>query len=447
MTRSALLSAALLAAGALIPTVSQSQTASGPWKPNGAPQVASVTNGVWTLGQGPATLGQPLNGYCANGALQTNSGTHLMQPYYFPFITGSGKALDGWFDYRVKDQDEAITHGVSSDGGLTWTLDATKLRLNGATCPKDTATPIGNDNGQGHPAVLTVGKKTFLYTLDRAAPVVDNGGLLIHDVSTGAATLAADEPVSGDKPVPAGVAQTSGLQNPDGILGAVPGSGTDANTPVKVLYLKKVKGTATAPAAGLEATKLCTDAQSKPLTGKTANYDRDELRLATTTDGLSFTDLGPVTGLNNPNDNADKNGFRYVGPRGTVLRYSDGTYGLVFSGGGCEDGDADAYHFIGYAHSSDAINWTVDNGPGNPLAQVDYSYPSSLPAAYYSGRVYSPNVTLNPDGSATLIFSGYRTGAPLPKQGVASAIGAPAVTWQPGDAANYRSILVMNLKR
>lgn len=442
--------AALVVFTCLISTVSLGQLTSAAWTPDGAPQVASVTNGIWTLSQAGATLGQPLAGYCTNGVLQTNTSTRLMQRYYFPFISGSAQNLEGWFDYRVKDQDELIAHGNSSDGGLTWTIDASKLRLNGSLCPKDASTAIGNDNGQGHPMVLslatTTGKKTFLYTLDRAASVVDNGGLLVHDLSAGAGSLATDEPVSGDKPVPDGITQTSGLQNPDGIFGQIPGSGTDSNNPVKILYLKKVKGNANAPAAGLDTAKLCTDAQSKPLTGKVANYDRTELRLASSSDGLAFSDPGAVSGLNDPNDNASTNGFRYVGPRGTIVRYGDNIYGMDFSGGGCNDGDADAYHFIGYAHSSDAVHWTVDNGVTNPLVQVDYTYPSSLPTAYFSGRVYAPNLILNADGSAKLIFSGYRTGAPLPKTGSANAIGLPTVTWQTSEPVNYRSILVMNLK-
>ncbi len=200
--------------------------------------------------------------------------------------------------------------------------------------------------------------------------------------------------------MPSGLRQTVGLQNPDGILGAVPGTGTDpVSNPLKVLYLKKPKGTAAAPADGLDPSKLCTDSQSKPWTGKSANYDRTELRLASTADGVTFTDLGPVNGLNNPNDNASQGGFRYIGPRGTLLRYTDGSYGLFFAGGNCQDGDSDAYHFIGYAHSTDAVNWTVDNGAANPLVQVDYSYPTALPAAYFSGRVYVPNVTVNADGT------------------------------------------------
>ncbi|GGR35268.1 hypothetical protein [Deinococcus ruber] len=424
---------------------------SGSWIPAAANtvQAASVTNGPWTLTQNAATLAHPLAGYCDTfgpaGHVQVNTTKTLMQPYYFPLITGSGQTLDGYFDYRVKDQDEALVHATSKDGGLTWTTDATKLRLNAGMCPANDATPLGNDNGQGHAMILTVNGKQLLYTLDRVSGVADSGGLLIHDVTAGVGTLPDSEPVSVTTPVPVGVKQTAGLLNPDGILGAVPGTGTDASNPLKVLYLNKPKGSKAAPAQGLDPSKLCTDTQSKPFTTKGANYDRTELRMASTADGVTFTDLGALSGLNNPNDNASVGGFRYIGPRGSLLRYTDGSYGLFFSGGNCQDGDSDAYHFIGYAHSTDALNWTIDNGAANPLVQVDYSYPASMPAAYSTGRVYSPTVLANGDGTLRLIFSGYRTGKPLPDTGVAT--GAPAVTFQGTDAANYRSILILNLHR
>ena len=43
---------------------------------------------------------------------------------------------------------------------------------------------------------------------------------------------------------------------------------------------------------------------------------------------------------------------------------------LLFSGGNCIDGDSDAFHFIGYAESSDLLNWTVINGIDHPIASV-----------------------------------------------------------------------------
>ncbi len=423
--------------------------ASGNWTPNAAStiKIASVTNGPWTLQSGGATLANPYQGYCVNGALAQNTSKTLMQPYYFPFITGTGNNLDGYFDYRVKDQDEAVIHATTTDGGLTWTTDGTKLRLNAGSCATAAKPdPAVTDNGQGHPTVLTIntasGTKKLLYTLDRVSAMVDSGGLLIHDLASGFGALKDNEPVTDAAPLPTGISQTSGLQNPDGILGAVPGTNLTAGDPLKVIYLKKLKGSKTALPAG--ETAVCTDDQSNPLTTKTANYDLTEMRMASTTDGVNFTDQGPLTGLNNPNDTAS-NGFRFIGPRGTILKYNDGSYGLFFSGGNCSDGDSDAYHFIGYATSPDAVKWTVVNGSTNPLVQVDYSYPSATPAAYYSGRVYDPNVTLNGDGTLRLFFSGYHTGKPLIKPGV--SMGSPAATFQGTDVANYRSILMLDLHR
>lgn len=422
------------------------------WSTTGLPQPASVTNGPWTLGQGSATLDHQNKGLCdtfPNGALQSNPGTNLMQPYYFPQIKrGLDGKLDGYFDYRIKDTDEAIAHGTSTDGGLTWSIDGVKLRLNG-TCPANDASTnaAGNgDNGQGHPFVMTIPtgptRKTLLYTLDRAGSVGDNGGLTIHNVTGGFSGLNNIEPVTAATPVPPGVPQTIGLDHPDGILGLIPGTGTDPHfNPTKILYLKKVKGSKSSPATGLDLTKLCTESQSQPYTSKKTNYDRSELRIATTIDGVNFSDGGPASGLNNPDDNTSIGGFRYIGPNGTILRQLDGSFGLFFSGGGCQDGDSDAYHFIGHAHSSDAVHWTVDNGAANPLVQVDYTYPTTSPQKYYTGRVYNPQVIVNGLGSATLIFSGYRTGKPLPDVG--TGLGVPtAYTPVATEAANYRTIMV-----
>ncbi|MGH3428421.1 MAG: hypothetical protein ACRDQZ_12780, partial [Mycobacteriales bacterium] len=399
-------------------------------------------------------LGHQNKGLCdtfPGGTLQKNPGTNLMQPYYFPQIRGFGRILDGYFDYRIKDTDEAVAHGTSFDGGLTWSVDGVKLRLNG-TCPaNDTSTnAAGNgDNGQGHPFVMTVPTqptpKTLLYTLDRAGSVGDNGGLTIHDITSGFSGLNAIEPVTTGTPVPAGVPQTVGLQNPDGILGVIPGTGTNPVTnPTKILYLKKLKGSKASPAAGLDPAKLCTDSQSQPYTSKKANYDRSELRTATTTDGTTFTDTGPTSGLNNSDDNAGIGGFRYIGPNGTILRQLDGSYGLFFSGGNCQDGDSDAYHFIGHAYSTDTVHWTVDNGATTPLVQVDYTYPTTSPQKYYAGRVYNPQVITNGIGSATLIFSGYRTGKPLPDIGTALGV-LPAYTQVATEPTNYRTIMVQPL--
>lgn len=108
----------------------------------------------------------------------------------------------------------------------------------------------------------------------------------------------------------------------------------------------------------------------------------------------------------------------------------------MFSGGGCIDGDSDAFHYIGYAESRDLIHWTVVNGINNPIIstspftiQVDASgvptssggttitVPAQTPVAgktmgFFSGRVYAPSAVRSGLTDATVIFAGYHTQKP-----------------------------------
>ena len=108
-----------------------------------------------------------------------------------------------------------------------------------------------------------------------------------------------------------------------------------------------------------------------PFSGKT-NHDIATVRLATTTDGVHFTDLGAVSGLSDPTT-VDYNKTRWVSPRGTLLDINgDGSlWGLYFSAGNCLDGDSDAFHYIGYAESRDMTNWTVYNDINSPIASIN----------------------------------------------------------------------------
>ena len=127
--------------------------------------------------------------------------------------------------------------------------------------------------------------------------------------------------------------------------------------------------TATTPAStALPAAQQCTKA---PFSGKT-NHDISNVRLATTTDGINFTDLGIVQGLNDPTT-VDYNQTRWVSPRGTLIDINgDGSlWGLYFSGGNCLDGDSDAFHYIGYAESTDKMHWTVYNDINHPIASIN----------------------------------------------------------------------------
>src|SRR5215469_13612014 len=181
------------------------------WKSNGAPTETYITGGGWTLEQGGtkvggAAVGLKSAGYCdANGNQIGNPGTERMQPYYFPFVTGRGNHLQGYFDYRPKDIDEAVAAAFTEDAGLTWTFQQKVLELT-KDCPttvqadpdKDNdnspdpnnsdntgtkANPGTGDDGQGHQVILTIAGHTYLYTLERANNHIDVDDLYIHELS------------------------------------------------------------------------------------------------------------------------------------------------------------------------------------------------------------------------------------------------------------------------
>jgi hypothetical protein len=135
------------------------------WTRNGAPTETYITGGGWTLEQSGAAVGLKSAGYCDSLGNQIgNPGTERMQPYYFPVVTGHGKHLQGYFDWRPKDIDEAVAAASSDDAGLTWTFQQKVLELR-PTCPTqaqkdpdgDKDDPVqpnnsdnGDDDGQGH---------------------------------------------------------------------------------------------------------------------------------------------------------------------------------------------------------------------------------------------------------------------------------------------------------
>ena len=92
----------------------------GTWTVAIGPSTVAVKNGPWTLEQSGAANGLKTAGYCTTAGAQIgNPGTERMSPYYFPFITGSGLSLQGYFDWRPKDTDEAVVAASSTDGGNT----------------------------------------------------------------------------------------------------------------------------------------------------------------------------------------------------------------------------------------------------------------------------------------------------------------------------------------
>jgi hypothetical protein len=364
------------------------------WVALDAPTESVIRGGPWTLEQVGASSAAPSAGYCASGVQQGNPGTERMQPYYFPLVLGRGARLQGYFDWRPKDIDEAVVAAWSDDFGHSWTFQQQALELT-TQCPASDAATNGGDDGQGHPMVITVGGVTRLYTLDRSVGNVDSAGLVVHEIPGTDPSPLGDTPAAADAPV-----RTAGLLSPDGILGVVPGS-----SPTTVLYLQKqLDGDKTLPAE-----------QQCP--GTKANHDVTTLRLATTDDGVAFTDLGPVSGLNDSTD-VTAGGTRWVGPRGTILAYANGRFGLFFSGGGCIDNDSDALHYIGYAESDDLQNWTVQNGMSAPIVTIAANNPSGAAApvvgtqGWFEGRVYGPNATLVDDHTIVMTFAGYHRQKP-----------------------------------
>ena len=322
------------------------------WARNSAAITASITGGPWTLEQSGAANGLKSSGYCVSndngltGIQVGNPGTERMQPYYFPFVVGQGDNLQGYFDWRPKDTDEGVVAASSKDGGKTWTFQDKVLELTtkcptnpnteGAESEKDavclgTSAPFlpcenasndeskknlppnggTGDDGQGHAFVLTINGHTYLYTLDRSNTHIDFDQLSIHEVTPlpghplNGAPAMDDDPTDSNPSATPEPFQTSGLMDPDGILGVVP----DSN-PVEIIYEQKIlNGDNTGSTAFSNPGQVCNNNtgwanyyNNIPAGINTGgigpNDDITYLRLASTTDGIHFTDLGVLQGLN-----------------------------------------------------------------------------------------------------------------------------------------------------
>ncbi|HSZ28542.1 MAG TPA: hypothetical protein VK784_02145, partial [Pseudonocardiaceae bacterium] len=161
---------------------------------------ANAGSGTPPYASGTAGTPGPVPGYCSSGGPNPESGPVNreptneilpMSPYYFPdIVRNSDGSLTGYFDYRPKDTDEAIVAAKSLDGGHTWTFEGEALEQNPGYCPSGDT----NDNGQGHPFVLTIKGKTFMYTVDRPAGDSQGVNLLVNRVQPNAANPLANLP-------------------------------------------------------------------------------------------------------------------------------------------------------------------------------------------------------------------------------------------------------------
>jgi hypothetical protein len=168
---------------------------SAQWTATSAPIQATIAGGPWTLSQGgTSTGGGAYDGptpYCTPGnsaggteLVNSTSTVNTFSPYYFPFVVGSGQNVKGYFDYRPKNINEAVVAATSTDAGHTWTFEQMVEQLTNE-CPNsdaNTANSGGNDDGEGHPSIISFGGMTWLYTLDRRTPHVDSDGLIVHNI-------------------------------------------------------------------------------------------------------------------------------------------------------------------------------------------------------------------------------------------------------------------------
>jgi len=404
--------------------------------------------------------------------------------------TGGPAPIIGLFDWRPKDIDEALVAAESDDNGKTWYFMQTVLELfpdytnaisggsgnsTSTGCPAAVTGTNGNtnaplipaasgnnaDNGWGHAAVIQLpgtgnaATGQFLYMLDRGAGI-DVNQLFVINLTTpntstnlggasnkfpiwntnnsspgandiksisSALTNTAGAAAAGNT---VAVMTTKGLLHPDGIMAVFPTSATAAaGSPVTVLYVEKILNGDNTGSTALPANEQCNAA---PFSKKT-NHDISNVHLATTTDGINFTEVGIVKGLNDPTT-VDYNKTRWVSPRGTLIDINgDGSvWGLYFSAGNCLDGDSDAFHYIGYAESTDKINWTVFNDINSPIASINtitvsnqsggasVTIPANDPIVptqpWFAQRLYAPTATQIDSTHLNMTFAGYGAQTP-----------------------------------
>jgi hypothetical protein len=497
-----------------------------------------IDRGPWTLHESgfhfhhdasgivPTTPGPPYSGsgvpyasYCnAEGELAINHGFNVMQPYYFPFVRaharigddffdgprsqeGSrGRILEGFFDYRPRNEQESLVAAISTDWGASWIFKGQALALN-PYCPADAtdpdnlnvivsgvSTPYASssanaaDNGLGHSFVMTVGGVQRVYQLNRANGHIDSDQLVVHTLppsSEESLSSLADfgyvSPLaSGGYPnLEATALATKGLQNPDAFLGAV-----RMGPSTTVVYVEKTLNADTSFPKAEQCPNTPAFALTNLVNGKPRkpNHDVIAIRVATTTDGITFTDVGTATGLEDPTTVA-LNAIRWLSS-GSLIPLADGRYGLFFGAGNCLDTDSDGFHVIGYAETdnrvtqaSNLLSWHIIYGFDNPILSTDTvtdpsgprPYPLNPPVVnvldadaltaaqvapfvpvgedfntnFFSGRVYDPQAIYTDRERVTIVFAGYNTPQPSNNLGDYRSIGRFQLRFPAGYVAPF----------
>jgi hypothetical protein len=250
-------------------SLTEAAIADGPWSLHQMGRYPHDTSGVVppisTPYNPPTTAyGTPYHDYCVGGRVQRADGVNPMQPYYFPFVRSNGEYLEGFFDYRPRNEQEATVAAISFDWGKRWIFAGEALGLS-PYCPADQTDPDNNnvivdglstpyasnpdnaaDNGLGHAFVMTVDGDQLLYQLNRANGHIDSDPLVVHRLKSKRADRLAFLPrwgyVSplasrGYPTLEASAKATVGLQSPDAILGAVQTGGVTT-----IVYVEKQLG-------------------------------------------------------------------------------------------------------------------------------------------------------------------------------------------------------------
>jgi hypothetical protein len=382
----------------------------------------------------------------------------------------------------------SVTTGLKSPDGIVGTLPSYPSAPSGSTVVLYTEKIldyfiVGTTNGyvEGstyHSGTIALPKETINYTpsVHPSEPLPASGsfkiylgtekGQPIQQVTCTGATAATQ------LGVPAGSYDLTGC-----------GGGTG---PVEAGFWIGGPHAAIAPYSELEKIGEGKDTSKGPEKLFSNNEDLTLLRAAYTTNGINFTDLGAISGSTSGNGNdsgaytdlsnpyqqtspssesptslapgsLDTTELRFIGSRGTIITNPNGTYGMFLSGSWASDGDSDAFNQIFYTTSSNGMEWSVPE----VVVSTDYTFSASAKqdeelakgedtplevSAYYSGRAYGPAVVQNPDGSLTMVFSGYRLPKPIATAGTVLGTN-PLARYTIGakDQALYRNILTVHL--
>jgi hypothetical protein len=183
--------------------------------------------------------------------------------------------------------------------------------------------------GLGHPFVMTIGGVQLLYQLNQANGHIDSDQLIVHTLMpNGTHPLASlpdlgylspfASPMGNYPTLEASAEATVGLKNPDAILGAVPIGGK-----IALVYVEKQLNASTSNNCMKTPSWALTNIDTKK--ARNPNTDIITIRVATTTEGINFTDVGPASGLQDPTTTAF-NGIRWLGS-GSLIALSNGHCG------------------------------------------------------------------------------------------------------------------------